>query len=195
MFKMLARLRNSFFRRSRDDQAIVEEALGRALGPMEDMVGHAARPLSLGGFADVAWFRTGQRLGLVCATTELCICDGQKPNAGGRYELAIATASHDEVASNLISRLGRYTLDAAIEDGDTMDIAGIQPNGSGLTALLFVEFTRLDLPGAPAAVMMAVGLWPSELAAWRKGRKRELIDALRVAGVHLRTDWMRPAVI
>jgi hypothetical protein len=153
MLTLLKHIFTKFRRNTVRDVSDVERALEKAIGPMQDMVGHAARPLALGGFADVAWFQSDPRLGVVCATIELSLCDSQKPNEGGRYELAIATPQKDSAAANIISRLGRYTLDAVLEDGHTIDIEGAQPKGSPLSALLFLNFVRLDVPDAPVNVL------------------------------------------
>lgn len=63
---------------------------------------------------------------------------GQKPNSLGNDELMICTPSEVPAASSLISDLARYTCDALLEPGETMDVNAYFGD-STIRALLFTH--------------------------------------------------------
>ena len=109
-----------------DDWTVVwnarEEALSRILGQPTGIVHHAVQPFYLGGTADVLPFQDFVQ-GMTYVTAELTGEDvGQKPNGLGNYELMICAKKENDYAVGLISKLARYTCDAKLEAGQTMDI-------------------------------------------------------------------------
>jgi Suppressor of fused protein (SUFU) len=170
----------------------LETALVARLGPMDDMLGHSAIPLELGGFADVAWFSCGPADGVICATIELACQRNQIRNRLGRYELVIVTETRDDVAADLISKLGRYTLEARLEVGDTMEIGPAAPEGSAISALYFDRFGVLD--GLGAGLLVCVGITSAELVALRGQQRTEVLDRLQRHARFPMTDWQRVSV-
>ena len=97
-------------------------ALTPILGKPGDKVWHAVIPFQLGGSADVLAFPEFVP-GITFVTAEMTGVDmGQRPSTLGNYELMICAKEQLEKAADLISRLGRYTCEATLEAGETMDL-------------------------------------------------------------------------
>ena len=161
-------------------------ALEAAFGEMVDVVGHAPIPFQLGpdagGAADIVYFKN-HVAGVLAVTSELIGCD-QVANALGNYELAICTRGDEAWATDLISRLAYYTLDATLDPGETMDIGPAVPRGASIRALLFSELARFTVRGRPAGVLLCLGITKDELKACRAGRRDVVESELRRTGVY-----------
>lgn len=174
-------------------------AIEKILGKMDDTVGHALIPFQLGadigGAADIIYFK--QHIpGVVSVTSELISgCDEQIPNELGNYELVICHRDEEEWGPELISRLAYYTLESALEPGDTMDIASAVPDGATITGLLFFEYARFEVRDRRAGLLLCVGITAEELKACRKGRREQVVAALKEAGVYPYTDLFRESVL
>jgi Suppressor of fused protein (SUFU) len=170
------------------------EALTSLLGPADSTVLTSARPLYLGGSADVMTFRQFGP-GLTYVTGGLTGVAGidQKPAATGRnYELMICTPREEPWAATLVSRLARYTLDATLNPGETMDCP-IFP-GSRLNALLFASpdlKTPFVFGGHEYELRLCIGITPRELEACRATGSAEVLDDLRARNVFPWTDTGR----
>lgn len=173
-------------------------AIETVLGQSEDTVGHALIPFQLGGdlggAADIIYFRHHVP-GRVSVTSELIGCEEQVPNDLGNYELMICHRDDEDWGPNMICRLAYYTLEAELKPGDTMDIGPATPEGSTIAALLFLEYGRFDVRGKKAGLLLCIGLTADELAACRKGRRAEVEEALKKAGVYPYTDLHRQSVL
>lgn len=173
-------------------------AIEGVLGKSEEEVGHASVPFEMGaemgGAADIVYFRHHVP-GCVSVTCELIGRDDQVPNALGNYELMICHRDEDEWGPNIISQLAQYTLEAALNPGETMDIEPATPEGSTIAALLFLEYARFQVRGRPAGLLLCIGITADELKACRKGRQAEVVDALKAAGVFPYTDLYRQSVL
>src|SRR5687767_12669006 len=113
------------------------KALTPFLGSPGEMVYHATVPFYLGGFADVLPF-PNYVPGMTYVTADLTGEDvGQLPSSLGNYELMICVRADQTRAADLISRLARYTCDAVLEPGETMDLNFFED--SQITALLFTH--------------------------------------------------------
>ena len=169
-------------------------ALESVLGPAEDTVLHAAIPFYLGGQADVLSFRT-QIAGRVAATCELLGEPSQKRNVQGTFELAFAHRDDNAWGPNIISRLARYTCDAVLQPGQTMDIGAAVPAKSTIAGFFFDDFKRMKFQGAKAGVLLCIGLTADEVAACRRGKRQMVYDALIAQQVFPYTDLFRPSVL
>jgi len=169
-------------------------ALESVLGPSEDNVLHATVPFDLGGQADVLTFRQ-QIAGRVAATCELLGEPSQKRNLQGTFELAIAHRDDDDWGPNVISRLARYTCDAVLEPGQTMDIGPAVPAKSTIAGFFFDDYKRMKYQGEDAGVLLCIGLTADELAACLKGKRQMVYDALIAQKVFPYTDLFRPSVL
>jgi hypothetical protein len=173
-------------------------AIEVVLGKCEDLVGHAVIPFQIGcemgGAADIVYFRH-HLPGRVSVTCELIGCEGQVPNDLGNYELMICHRDDDEWGPDLISKLAYYTLEAELKTGDTMDIGPATPDGSTIAALLFFDYARFEVRGKKAGLLLCIGITADELEACRKGRRAEVEQALKKAGVYPYTDLYRESVL
>lgn len=171
-----------------------KSALESVLGPAEDTVLHAIVPFSLGGQADVLAFRK-HIAGSVAATCELLGEPSQKRNLQGTYELAIAHRNENDWGPNIISKLARYTCDALLQPGQTMDIGPAVPAKSTISGFFFDDFKRMKFGGADAGLLLCIGLTADELAACRQGKRQKVYDALIAQKFFPYTDLFRPSVL
>jgi Suppressor of fused protein (SUFU) len=171
-----------------------QAALESVLGPAENSVLHAVIPFELGGNADVLCFRKliGEQ---IAATCELLGEPSQTPNSQGTYELAIAHRDENQWGPNIIAKLARYTCDAVLEPGETMDIGPAVPAKSTIAAFLFDDFKRMSYEGQDAGVLLCIGLTADEAAACLRGNRQEVYDALKAQNVFPYTDLFRPSVL
>ncbi len=173
-------------------------ALQSILGPSEDMVFHAVQPLFLGGFADVVEFRKCVN-GSAYVTSDLIGENGQQPNVLGNYELMICTREKSDWAANVISRLAKYTLEAVLEPGQTMDIGTAVPAGSTVSAFMFsepeVKQNKLNVNGVECGLLLCIGILPDELAACMSGRTEEVLSLLKQRAIFPFTDLKRASVL
>jgi hypothetical protein len=172
-------------------------ALRPILGKPEEVVCHAYVPLELGGFADVVPF-TNYVPGVTYVTADLTGQEiGQLPSSLGHYELMVCVRQESQRAADLISRLARYTCDAKVEAGDTMDL-GTFFEDSTLRALLFThprgEATHFEFLGKRYGLLLCVGITAEELAFGRSKGTEKLLSLLKEHGVFPYTIPDRPSV-
>jgi hypothetical protein len=170
------------------------DALTRLLGAADSSVLTSAPPLYLGGAADVMTFRQFVP-GVTYVTGGLTGVDrvDQKRNANGRnYELMICTPHEERWAANLISRLARYTLETALNAGETMDCP-LFPRSS-LSALLFAS-SKLPGPfrfdGVDYELLLCIGITPRELSRCRDSGSAVVVEELETRKVFPFTDIAR----
>ena len=171
-----------------------EAALKSILGQTDGMVLHAMVPFHLGGQADVLCFPHHLPGGRAYATCELLGEPAQKPNRLGTYELMIAHRDQDRWGPGVISRLARYTCDAQLEPGHTMELGPAVPEASTVAAFLFAEYAHFRYEGRDAGLLLCLGITADELAACRKGKQEQMLAALKAAGVYPYTDLKRASV-
>jgi hypothetical protein len=169
-------------------------ALESVLGPAEDCVLHALVPFHLGGQADVLTFRK-HIPGRTAATCELLGEPAQKRNLLGTYELVIAHRDDNDWGPNVISKLARYTCDAQVQPGQTMDIAPAAPPNSTIAGFFFDDYKRIKYDGEDAGLLLCIGLTADELAACISGKRQMVYDALVAQNVFPYTDLDRPSVL
>jgi hypothetical protein len=76
-----------------------------------------------------------------------------------------------------------------------MDIGSATPEGSTIAALLFLEYARFNVRGKKAGLLLCIGITADELAACRKGRRADVEEALKKAGIYPYTDLYRRSVL
>lgn len=150
------------------------------LGKPADKVLHAVIPFQLGGSADVLSFPEYVP-GITYVTAEMTGEDvGQRPTSLGNYELMICARQELQKAGDLISQLARYTCDAELEPGETMDL-GTFFGDSTIRALLFAnpceQSVRFEFLGKRYGLLLCVGITAEELA-FKQGRGSEALLAL-----------------
>jgi hypothetical protein len=163
-----------------------QDALCGILGRTTGLVYHAHTPFNLGGFADVLPFPDFVP-GMTYVTAELTGEEvGQQQSSLGNYELMICTRTEYKRAPDVISRLARYTRDAVLEAGQTMDI-GTSFGDSTLRALLFAEPkgqpAHFDFLGARYGLLLCMAITTEELLFARSQGSDLLLAKLKEAGV------------
>ncbi len=172
-------------------------ALTNVFGPLDEDLVHSITPFSRGGGADVLIFRK-YVAGVTYVTSDLTgpgNYQEQIETEIGNYELMICTTVDSEWAAGIISDIAPYTLEAALNPGDTMDMDF--PNTSKLNALIFVE---PELPpfrfwGREYGILLCVGITRSELKYARKIGSEALLDVLEQNDILPYTDFERESVI
>jgi hypothetical protein len=169
-------------------------ALEQVLGTSEGGIWEADVPFDAGGTADLVRFR--QHVAGVCyATAELAGREDQVPSTLGYYELVICTRKESNWAADLVSRLARYTTEAELNPGDTMDLSGAVPKRATIAGLLFLQYATLRIEGHDCGLLLCLGVTADELAACQAGRQAEVLEKLKAAGVYPFTDLDRPSVL
>ena len=157
-------------------------ALAPFLGVPTNMVLHATIPFQLGGSADVLMFPNFIS-GVTYVTAEMTGEDvGQRPNSSGNYELMICAKQELQKAGDLISKLARYTCDAELEAGQTMDL-GTFFGDSSIRALLFAhpkeQEIQFSVLGQNCSLLLCVGITSEELAYGRSEGTEKLLSLLK----------------
>jgi len=172
-------------------------ALIPILGQPTNTVLHAIIPFQLGGSADVVPF-PDHVPGMTYVTAEMTGENvGQRPSTLGNYELMICTRQELQKAGDLISKLARYTCEAELEPGETMDL-GAFFGDSTLRALLFWhpgnEPAHFEFLGQRYGLLLCVGITAEELAFKKKLGSEDLVALLKAHGVFPYTIPNRPSV-
>lgn len=167
------------------------------LGKPADKVLHAVIPFQLGGSADVLPFPDFVS-GISYVTAEMTGEDvGQRPNSLGHYELMICARQELKKAGDLISMLARYTCDAVLEPGETMDLNTFFGD-STIRALLFTHPAEhpvhFEFLGQCYGVLLCIGITAEELAFKQSNGSARLLQLLREHAVFPYTTPDRPSV-
>lgn len=173
------------------------EALSPILGKPADTVLHAIVPFELGGSADVLPF-PDYTLGVTYVTAEMTGEDvGQRPTTLGNYELMICARQELQKAGDLISKLARYTCEAQLEPGETMDLATFFGD-STIRALLFTypreQAVHFEFLGQRYGLLLCIGITADELAFKQAHGSESLLALLRQHAVFPYTTPDRPSV-
>ena len=106
----------------------------------------------------------------------------------------ICTPDDSEWAPQLISNLAKYTIDAVLAPNDTMDIGPSLPPPTELSAFLYLPYATVEVDGKKAAIMLCLGITPSELAFIQNHDVATLVNALKASGIYPMTDLNRSSV-
>jgi hypothetical protein len=172
-------------------------ALTPILGEPGEMVFHATVPFNLGGFADVVPFPEFVP-GATYVTAELTGEEvGQLQSSLGNYELMICVQQDSPRAADLISQLARYTCDAELEAGQTMDV-GTFFGDSTIRALLFAhpreDAVQFEFLGEQYGLLLCLGITAEELTFGRTHGAEKLLVLLKQHGVFPYTTPNRASV-
>jgi hypothetical protein len=172
-------------------------ALTPILGKPADTVLHAVIPFQLGGAADVLPFPDFTP-GITYVTAEMTGEDvGQRPSSLGNYELMICARRELPKAAGLISNLARYTCEAELEPGETMDIKTFFRDTT-IRALLFTQprehRVHFEFLGQRYGLLLCIGITSEELAFKQARGSETLLALLRQHGVFPYTTPDRPSV-
>jgi len=172
-------------------------ALAPILGTPTDRVFHAPVPMYLGGFADVLPF-PHYVPGMTYVTADLTGEDvGQLPSSLGNYELMVCVREELPRAADMISRLARYTCEAELEAGETMDLPDFFSE-SVIKALLFAhpadQPVQFEFLGTQYGLLLCIGITAEELAFRRANGSDALLAVLKQRGVFPYTVLQRESV-
>jgi hypothetical protein len=172
-------------------------ALKAVLGEPTEMVYHAVTPFYLGGDADVLAF-PDYKSGIAFVTAELTGKDvGQIQNELGNYELMICTRENCNWAPNFISRLSRYTCDAKLKPGDTMDTPLFKD--SRIEAMLFCKpdepADHFEFMHTTYGVLLCIGITKEELKFSRSCGSPVLLQTLKDSQIFPFTDLRRESTV
>jgi hypothetical protein len=168
-------------------------ALQSVLGPSDDQILTSPIPFNLGGSADVLIFRKHND-GVCYVTAGVIGDDRAKPNRIGQYELMICLRKPADWAPQVIGTLSRYTTEAVLEPGDTMDVAPALPQPTKLDHLLFVPYAEVTVEGKRTVVLLCLGVTGDEYECVRRQGYDDLIERLKQANVYPFTDLARQSV-
>jgi hypothetical protein len=168
------------------------------LGQSDSTVYHATIPFYLGGSADVLRF-PHYVPGMTYATCELTGEDvGQISNSLGHYELMICVREDLDRAAQLVSQLSRYTCEAKLEPGETMDLSDYFGD-STIRALLFAQpdlgSCGFELAGERCGLLLCLGITQDELEFRHSEGVEKLLELLKKHGVFPYTEPSRPSVL
>jgi hypothetical protein len=162
-------------------------SLSQVLGPTDDRVYHAVHPFALGGQADVLAFPHHLN-GVVYVTAELT---GKADACYADYELMICHRTATPWGANVISRLARYTQEAYIGAGETMDIDPATPSTSKIKAFLFDTYATFKLFGQDLELRLCLGITKAELRFKMENGSEKLLALLKRQGIYPFTDLDR----
>jgi len=169
-------------------------ALEAILGKCDGTVYHAPPPMHIDGYADVLRFRDFVP-GVTYVTCDLIGNPRHAPNDLGHYELMMCTREENPWAPGVLSRLAKYTYEAALQIGDTMDITRVVPRGSTSAALLFItpeiQPARFSVLGQPASLLLCVGITAEEFGACKLHNSCGVHRKLKERGIFPYTDLKR----
>jgi hypothetical protein len=131
-------------------------------------------------------------------TAEMTGADvGQKTTSSGKYELMICARQDLPKAADLISKLARYTCDAEIKAGQTMDLPKYFGD-STIRALLFAppceEPIRFEFLGQRYSLLLCIGITDAELSFARSQGGGKLLPLLKQHGIFPYTTPDRSSV-
>jgi hypothetical protein len=173
------------------------EAMEAVLGEMDSEVLHATIPfqlgIDLGGAADLVTFSRNLD-GIAYVTSELIGMDNQAPGELGNYELMICHRTPSDWGPHVIRLLAHYTLDTPLNPGDTMDIGAATPEGSTISALLFLEYAKFRVLERDAGLLLCIGITQDELDVKREQDSSVVEQRLKERGVYPYTDLNRQSV-
>jgi Suppressor of fused protein (SUFU) len=176
------------------------KALEKILGPQGDTDLHAPiffdMGAELGGAPDVHTFIPHKKGVVVYVTAELIGRDNQHPNEMGNYEIMICLPKYvdAEIAGAILTPLAYYTLEQALNAGDTSDL-GELVEGSRVTALLFSDYGRFTVLDRQCGLLLCIGITKREAKYAAKEPPGTLERKLRDAGVYPVTDFARESVV
>ncbi|MBI3878653.1 MAG: suppressor of fused domain protein [Verrucomicrobia bacterium] len=122
---------------------------------------------------------------------------GQLPSSLGNYELMVCVREELSRAADMISRLARYTCEAELEAGATMDLPDFF-SGSIIKALVFAhpsdQPVQFEFLGQRYGLLLCIGITAEELAFGRSSGSDALLALLRQRDVFPYTVLQRESV-
>lgn len=180
------------------------------LGPMHNLVGHAIIPFAVGGAVDMYYF-PNHISGTGFATMELLDPEGNgpKPNNLGTYELVAFTKINFENSEDnespfnkferrfcgIFTRIGYYSMDAAINPGATADVPESDAESVYLVFDKYPADKDLMIGERKHHLLLCLEVHRSEIEYARQEGGDALIEKLKMAGHYPYSDLNRDPVV
>ena len=192
------------------DYELKKSGLEKILGEMNHLVGHATMPFQLGGSVDLYYFPNAND-GTCFVTMELLEPDGTgpKPSRIGTYEL-VAFTKHklsnenkkpefekiEQRLNRILTMVGRYSFEAEINPGDTIEIPGgkDEPNG----CLIFDEYKKSNVDfmigDRKHGLLLIIEVFKSEMEYAMQNGSQVVLDKLKQKGFYPYSDLDRESI-
>jgi hypothetical protein len=154
------------------------------VGPFDRPFQFRVFPFDAGGalnFLTVGVER-GERF-VTYVTWDLFGHEQQKRGSFGRYEL-LATCDDDQWCVDVLTKIGRLSLQALLEPGDTLDIGQWVDAGAPIQGVIFEEAFRAELLGEHCGLLRCIGVTRPELEFAVKRGTPALIERLQRAHIY-----------
>ncbi len=96
-------------------------------------------------------------------TCELCCRDDQKPSSFGNYELMIIGKDTEKWARNILTEIGRMTLDEVIDHHHTINFSEIVDKDDSIKGVIFEKYSSIIYKKKSYGIMLAIGITLPEL--------------------------------
>ena len=181
-----------------DCDAFYEELfrpLERELGPTDPLTIAAIVGFDVGGPLQFSTFaHDGPIERRAYVSCELAPRTEQQPSQRGRYELLIHCADEQWVR-NVLSDIGRMTLEVAFDDGHSLDIGPwVEPDAT-IQGVVFERAYTARIGGSLYGVLRVIGITRPELEYAQEHGVMALVSLLREAGVYPRTILDRVSAV
>jgi hypothetical protein len=162
---------------------VIDERLGSFDRPFQFRV----FPFDAGGALNLLTVGAGRSEPFVTYVTwDLFGQAQQKRGSFGRYEL-LATCDDEQWCSDVLTKIGRLSLQELFEPGDTLDIGQWVDAGAPIQGVLFEEAFRAELLGEHCGLLRCIGVTRPELVFAMKRGTPALTERLERAHIYPHT--------
>ena len=110
----------------------------------------------------------------------------QKRGALGRYEL-VMTCDDPDWATNIVTKIGRQSLQEVFDPGDTLDIGPwVEPNGA-IQGIIFEQAFQTRIGDEPCGLLRCLGVTRPELKFASEKGVSPLLEVLKRKGIYPNT--------
>lgn len=134
------------------------------IGPLDPDTIVAIIGFDAGGPVNLCTVGRGTDEYVTYVSCELAVNVEQVASSLGRYELML-TCDDEAWASEILSELGRMSLEVGFDAGHTIDIGPWVEPSCPTQGLLFEEFCRMNIGGASVRIMRVIGVTRLQLRA------------------------------
>lgn len=175
----LSHLADAFFNR-----------IDRDIGPFDRPIYFHPFPFNAGGNLNFLTVGRESRKFVTYVSWDLFGHPEQKHGSFGRYEL-LAICNNEDWCLNILTNIGRMTLQVVFEPGDTLDIGPWVQPGEQIQGVVFEEGLRMELFSdnkmEQCGLMQIIGITRSELNFALNNGTRALIEDLKKRDEYPRT--------
>lgn len=137
--------------------------------------------------------------GYTYCTCGLSLHPDQQPGRNGHYELMMCAREEAPHIPEFIGALARYTFQAVLKPGDTMDIGSAQPAGSTVRGLLCAEpdivRPTFTVFGRTCTMLLLLGITEAEMEGCLGSGSEMVLSLLKQRGEFPYTTLSRESVV